>query len=364
MEGPHPSLHQQGGRLVTKKKAGDKKPTVEEHIEESAEVAALRREIRRLQRQIRHSAGATAMVVGAVQDALADIEPIPMPPRPRPSRKSRREVAVLHLSDWQIGSLTENFDSSIARDRIHDQLLPKIHQIVEARRESAAVNEIVILVGGDMVDGSSMRANQPWEVDSTALEQALYACPGLIAETCSSMAALFPKVRVFSVRGNHGRIGPTKGNADPKSVNWDTVASEVARTQLGKLVDGERMSWTTEVEGFFQVIDIGSTGLLLIHGDQFRGSGGFAGIPVYSIVKKMARWADSLPHSWSVMMMGHYHNPTSLTIGSRLCYINGALKSGGEWELEELAMSTRPAQRLQFWDEDRGPIVDQVLWLE
>ena len=64
------------------------------------------------------------------------------------------------------------------------------------------------------------------------------------------------------------------------------------------------------------------------------------------------------------MMMGHYHNPTSLTIGSRLCYINGALKSGGEWELEELAMSTRPAQRLQFWDEDRGPIVDQVLWLE
>ena len=51
MEGPHPSLHEQGGRLVTKKKkAGDKKPTVEEHIEESAEVAALRREIRRLQR--------------------------------------------------------------------------------------------------------------------------------------------------------------------------------------------------------------------------------------------------------------------------------------------------------------------------
>ena len=349
---------------MSKKKRGEKKPTVEEHVEDSAEIVALRKEIRRLQRQIRTNAGATAMMVGAVLEALQDVEPIPTPPRPRVSRKGRREVAVLHLSDWQIGSLTESFDSAIARDRIHQQLLPKVHQIVEARRESAAIDEIVVLVGGDMVDGSSMRANQPWEVDSTALEQAIYACPSLISETVSSMASLFPRVRVFCVRGNHGRIGPTKGNTDPKSVNWDTVASEVARVQLGKLIDGERVSWTTEVEGFYRVIDIGSTGLLLIHGDQFRGSGGFAGIPVYAIVKKMARWADSLPHSWSVMMMGHYHNPTALTIGSRLCYINGALKSGGEWELEELAMSTRPAQRLQFWDPDRGPIADQVLWLD
>ena len=346
------------------KKGERKKPTVDEHIEDSAEITALRREIKRLQRQLRKNNGATALMVGAVQEALLDVSPVEVPPKPKLSRKSQSEIAVLHLSDWQIGSATESFDSATARDRIHQQLIPKIHRIVEDRRKAASINEVVILVGGDMVDGSAMRANQPWEVDSTALEQAIYACPTLISEVVSSMASLFPRVRVYSVRGNHGRIGPHKGNADPKSVNWDTVASEVARTQLGNLIDGERVSWVTEVEGFYRVIDVGSTGLLLIHGDQFRGSGGFAGIPVYAIVKKMARWADSLPHSWSVMMMGHYHNPTALTIGSRLCYINGTLKSGGEWELEELAMSTRPAQRIQFWDEVRGPIADQVLWLE
>ncbi len=348
--------------MGAKKKKATK--AVAEAVAESAEMESLRREIRRLQRKLRVNSGNTAMMTSAVNDALVDVGVPAVPRRRAKSRKVRAEVAVLHLSDWQIGCTTEDFDTAIARDRIHQQLLPRVRQIVETRRSGAAIDELVLLVGGDMVDGSSMRANQPWEVESTAMEQALYACPSLIAETVLDMAELFPKVRVYGVRGNHGRIGPHKGNADPKSVNWDTVASEVARTQLGDLVDGERVTWWTEVETFYIQIDIAGTGLLLIHGDQFRGGGGFAGIPVYSIVKKMARWADSLDGEWSVLMLGHYHNPTQLTVGSRLCYVNGTLKSKGEWELEELAMSTRPAQRLQFWAPGKGPIVDQVIWLD
>ena len=166
------------------------------------------------------------------------------------------------------------------------------------------------------------------------------------------------------VRGNHGRIGPTKGNSDPKSVNWDTVASETARLKMGELVDDKRLKWHTEVESFYTVVPVFDTGILFLHGDQFRGSGGFAGLPAYSIAKKMARWADSIPSKWDIMLMGHYHNPTMMTMGSRQVYINGTLKSGGEWELEELAMATRPAQRILVVTEAHGVIADQVMWLE
>jgi hypothetical protein len=154
-----------------------------------------------------------------------------------------------------------------------------------------------------------------------------------------------------------------KGNWNPASVNWDSVAYETAKHMVKpEQLDG-RITWHNEVETFYRMVPVGKHSIFLTHGDVFRGSGGFAGIPVYSIVKKMARWVDSIPDPWAVLMMGHYHNPTSLTVGSRTCYINGTTKRGGEWELEELAMSTRPAQRLQFWDENHGVKSDHVIWL-
>ena len=334
------------------------------HVAESAELESLRREVRSLKRKLRGNAGGTARIMAAVAEAMKDQKTPVLPRRRAQSRKAKTEVAVLHLSDWQIGSKTEDFNTEIARERIHDQLLPQVRQIVEARRCSARVDELVILIGGDNIDGSAMRANQPWEVDSTDMEQAISTCPTLFSETVLDMAELFPFVRVYSVRGNHGRIGPHNGNANPKRVNWDTVSSEVARMQLGDVVDGDRVTWHTEVEDFYLHIDIAGAGLLLIHGDQFQGGGGFAGVPVASIVKKIARWADAMEEDFDVLMLGHYHNPTTLTVGSRSCYVNGTLKSKGEWELEELAMSTRPAQRLQFWAPDQGPVVDQVIWLD
>ena len=339
-----------------------RKGQVEKDLESDAEIELLRRQIRGLQRQIRTNAGATALVLRAVEESLEPYEEPKVPQRPKPRKRKRSETVVLHVSDWQIGSLTDNFDSSVAQSRVA-QLIKKVDSIVESRSHAATLGECVLLVGGDMVDGSSLRASQSWEVDSTAMEQALNTCPDLIVDLVRALLEIFPVVRVECVRGNHGRIGPTKGNSDPKSVNWDTVASETARLKMGGAVDGKRLHWHTEVESFYRVVNASGTGILFVHGDQFRGSGGFAGLPAYSIAKKMARWADSIPDPWSIMMMGHYHNPTMMTMGSRQVYINGTLKSGGEWELEELAMATRPAQRLLIVDRNRGVIADQVIWL-
>lgn len=339
-----------------------KKKSVEEDLEKDAEIELLRRQIRGLQRQVRTSAGATALVMRAVEEAIQPYEAPKSLPRPKVGRSGRSETVVLHVSDWQIGSLTDEFDSSVAQRRVTD-LISKVTKIVESRSHAASLRECVLLVGGDMVDGSSLRASQSWEVDSTAMEQALNTCPDLIADLVRALTGIFPLVTVECVRGNHGRIGPTKGNSDPKSVNWDTVASETARLKLGGLVDGKRVKWHTEVESFYRVVPANGVNILFLHGDQFRGSGGFAGLPAYSIAKKMARWADSIPEQWGIMLMGHYHNPTMMTMGSRQVYINGTLKSGGEWELEELAMATRPAQRVLIVDKNRGVIADQVIWL-
>lgn len=327
-----------------------------------AEIGYLKKENRRLNRMQRQQSGLTATVVEAVRSVLEDMPPPKLPPRPRASRKARVEQAVLHMSDWQIGSLTEDFDTSIARERLNDCLIPKVRTLVEARRSTAKLDVCTVILGGDMVDGSGMRANHAWEVDSTVLEQALYSCPRMMADLVLAMMDLFPTVKVDCVRGNHGRSGP-KSDPNPKTVNWDTAACRAAELMLKDLIDGERLSFHVEVENFYRILEIGQTKLLSVHGDQFRGSGGFAGIPLYGISKKMAHWSQSLAE-WDVLMFGHFHSPTYGNFGTKQWYMNGTLQTGSPYALEELGMSSRPAQRLLIFDEDRGPIADHVIWLD
>lgn len=326
------------------------------------EIERLKAEIRKLNKRLRSHQGLTHLVYDAVAQSLIDYVPATAPPRPRTKRRKNKEIAVVHVSDWQIGALTTNFDTDIAWDRVK-LLTQKVNRVIERRRAHSQIDTCHVFVGGDMVDGSAMRADHPWAVDSTVLAQATDSCPSMIASLVLSMLETFPKVAVTAVRGNHGRSGPRKGDTNPKSVNWDTVAAKVARLML-QHIPSRRLTFDVAEEDWCRVVQIGETGVLLIHGDQFRGSGGFAGIPYYAIAKKMARWQNlaDLP-KWDVLMFGHYHVPASGMFNPRMWYLNGTLKSGGEWEAEELGESPKPAQRLLIFDEERGPIADHILWL-
>ena len=333
-----------------------------DNLQMIATIERLERELERSRKAVHEMAGLHDVVREVIASALHGVKPPAMPRLPAPSRKKAKEVALIHLSDWQIGALTEEYDLSAAHEMILGRLLDVTSKLIRERQSVSNVSECVIMLGGDMVDGSALRPTQAWEVESTVYQQAVHDCPRLMADFVLALTPLFRKVRVECVRGNHGRNGAMKGNWNPASVNWDSVAYETAMHMVKPDETNGRIEWHNEVEAFYRMVPILNHTVLLLHGDQFRGSGGFAGVPFYSIVKKMARWADSLEGDWKYMFMGHYHNPTSLTVGSRVCYVNGTTKVGGEWELEELAMSTRPAQRVQFWN-DHGVKSDHVIWL-
>ena len=131
---------------------------------------------------------------------------------------------------------------------------------------------------------------------------------------------------------------------------------------LKDCIDDKRLSYHVESENFYRIVEVGQTKILLLHGDQFRGSGGFAGLPLYGISKKMAHWSQSLA-DWDVLMFGHYHSPASGNFGTKQWYMNGTLQTGSPYALEELGMSSRPAQRLFFLDEERGIISESTIWL-
>jgi len=352
---------------VSKKKRSVKDAAAEAAKEEvPADVDELRREVKRLHREARQRQGRTQLIIDHVAAGLeAHTAPV-APPRPKRGRRKRRESHLLHLSDWQTGACTPTFDTQVQREMVLDVMLPKLRKIHATRAEAASVDEIHVVLGGDQVDGSGMRSNHPWEVTETVLTQAMETCPRLTVEVVLALMDLYPKVHVHAIRGNHGRSGPRKADPNPESVNWDTVANMAARLMLGDLVDDDRLSFHVEIEDFVTTFACGGAIVATVHGDQFRGTGGFAGLPYYSIAAKVAKWSlnQVFDEDFDVLLFGHYHVPAAGMFGPKQWYLNGSLQTDSPFAREKIGATNRACQRFQVYDPDHNyPIVDHLLWL-
>jgi hypothetical protein len=85
-----------------------------EDFQEMAEVERLRRELDRANKVVHEMAGLHDVVRDVILSALRDVQPPVVPKLPPVSKKKRKEIAVIHLSDWQIGALTDTYDLTVA----------------------------------------------------------------------------------------------------------------------------------------------------------------------------------------------------------------------------------------------------------
>lgn len=328
------------------------------------ELRALRDENRTLRRKVKRALGGTAVAVSTVRQALEENPPrIPATPRPRAPRKSKRRNLhlLVHASDWQVGASGPEYGTDKAREAVH-LLEHKLGRLVDDVYGVDRFLSARLVFGGDNVDGSGKRPGHAWDVDSDVMTQATKDCPELMAYLFRGLASRFRNLHAYSVRGNHGNEGG-KRSLNPNRVNWDTVAAETTKLLVGDLLD-DRTTFDIEVEGWYQIIEVGRTRLLSVHGDQFRGSGGFAGIPFYSVASKMAKWAEAIPEPWDALVFGHFHVPAVGTFGRRQWYLNGSTMPANPWAMETLAATNRPAQRALIIHEERGIIADHVIHLD
>ena len=139
------------------------------------------------------------------------------------TKKGDEEEIVLLLSDWQLGHRTETFDANIARKRI-DELLKATVKISSLHRKAYPIKNINLFVMGDMVQNDRIG----YLIDLSELEKILMyqifedAIP-LLQRVITTLAKHFEQVKVFCVRGNHGRgdIGSSE------KTNWDDVIYKV-----------------------------------------------------------------------------------------------------------------------------------------
>lgn len=320
-------------------------------------LAIAQREIAALKKQLALQRGSADLIVSAVQSIFDDTPPdIKAPPLPPKNNNKALEVAVLHLSDLQIGKRTADYDSSVAETRLQT-IVEKTSEIVSLRMHTARIPELHIFFGGDLVEGEQIFAGQAHEIDTPLLTQACRTGPEAFTRTIHGLLPLFDKIHTHWVRGNHGRDGSKHGDQS-KHTNWDTVAAIITQALCKPLAP--RVTFNIAELDWKLVVETLGWKHLLCHGDQIKGMLGF---PWYGFGKKVGGWYQTV-EPFDYVWTGHFHTAAAFDINNVTVLANGTLESSNAYAQESLAAGGAPKQRLAFFNESHGLIADSMLVLD
>lgn len=331
---------------------------IESEIDLYKEAEELRQANQRLQRSLARAKAKEADLIDAVYQAAKDAAvTVGRPgPIPRPGRDRRRspEVALLHLTDWQLGKRTETYGSEVAQERVRIAARKAI-KLSEIQRADHPVRECHVMLGGDLVEGVTIFPGQVYEIDSNLFEQAFTAA-ALVEEVVTTLLGAFESVVVWEVAGNHGRIG--KRGDHPREDNWDRIVGRMARDRL--LPQQSRLRWD-KPEGWYQIVQIGAYRAMLVHGDQVKSFGG--NVPAYGILRKANSWASgAIPEKFQDVYLGHMHQPMALQLANGgMVWMTPSTESSSAYAREFMAAHGKPGQRLHFIDPRRGRVTASYL---
>jgi hypothetical protein len=322
------------------------------------EVAELRRALANAQRAEARAKKKSADLVEAVYQAAKDAalaqprHATVIPPKAASDKKSSKkaEVALIHLTDWQAGKVSVSYNIDVLRERIA-LMMDKVTHLTNIQRAHHPVNDCVLVLGGDMVEGLGIFPGQQYEIGAHVYEQ-LFSVSNLIEAVVLRLASEFNRVHVVCEYGNHGRIG-RKGDM-PSGDNIDRMAYRVAQDRLTTL---KNVTWQ-QSDDWHQLVAVGNYRLLVIHGDEIPSFGGQT--PAYSILRKINAWATFL--DFNDCMLGHFHTPMNLTManGGRI-WVTGSPESDNQYAKSFVAAVGRPSQRLHFVDPEKGRVTAEYV---
>ncbi len=339
-------------------------PDPGEWAEGQREEEDLRGTIRSLERRLRKSQAKVEDLVDAVYAAARDgyaaarahREEIPAPEPDR--RRKGEEVALLHLTDWQGGKKTSTFDLGVLDRRI-GLFCTKVRHITEIQRADHPVRRATVLLGGDMLEGSTVFPGQVYELAEVSTFTQVFRVADTLEAAIRAQLGIFERVDVVAEDGNHGRIG-RRGDVD-RGDNWDRV---IYRVVSERFANEPRVTWQmNRGRDWFQAFAIGEYRAVLMHGDEIRSFGG--NVPAYGILRKANSWASGVIPAFTDLYLGHFHTPMTLTLanGGRV-FVTGSPESDNVYAHEFVGAAGIPSQRLHYVDPSAGRVsAEYTLWL-
>lgn len=318
----------------------------------------LQRALKTTQRNLAKSKARTGELMDAVfeaaKSAALTYPPAPVVPTPKKG-KPGDHWGLLHSTDWQLGKRTVSYNSDVCEKRVLSSV-ERALWLTELQRNAHQVSSCAVLLGGDMVEGTTIFPGQAWEIDSTLYDQ-LFRVASIIDRMVRTLLGEFDHVEVFEEYGNHGRLGHI--GEQPADDNIDRMAYRIAKDRVG---ERKRLVWHPSTN-WYNHGTLGNYRFLLVHGDENRGIG--AGSAA-TITRKVNHWASGVVEPFNDCYMGHWHRTDAyeLANGGHV-YITGSTESGNEYARRAVGSTGVPRQRLHFVDPEAGRVVSEhSIWLD
>lgn len=350
--------------MVVSKKVDRPTPTVDDRIRErrlEQEIASLKKREKDLLDQVitLQDVRGTIMNLADALEAPAIIQPAPG------SKRGGKRTAILHISDVHCGESVDlyemdglnSYSGEICKARMH-RLFQKTASLLTEHWSGDPVEEIVICLGGDMIDGNlreeSRRGGAMPVVESAKLISEL---------TAGGIKFLHEEVRVpirvYTSPGNHGRLSLKPHVNEGAIDNWDMMISWSIEKILGKQ-DWVKFYYTGSGEALYNVY---GWWFLLQHGHEgVGGTGGLYG-PVYKQVRGMYRTHQSYGRrgrGFHYVLEGHNHTSVKIPFG----FANGSVVGYSPYSARALKADPSPAsQNLLTVEERLGVIAWNELFL-
>ena len=308
------------------------------------------------------------LVSGLAQRFVA---PRPAPRFPSGKRPSGRKhlperVAVLLLSDWQLGQLVQLADTGGANafswevaERRAARLVDAAVGHIENTLHAYHVSRVIFALLGDIVEGHDVFNGQPWQLEKDAAMQAIDGSALMSSVLTGIMEALRPAgvaFDMYAVPGNHGKPGGRRGGATPATFSFDYLLYEFLRRELAK--------WPLEhvaVEPAGRLLfQAAGHVCLMTHGNEVRGWGGF---PYYGLDKAHARLTLELETLFTYWLLGHWHADATLPAGRGKRIVNGNAVGANQLTTAALLGAAAPLQVLAYFSRDHGLAETAYLYL-
>jgi len=261
--------------------------------------------------------------------------------------RSDDHVGELVDSSWVQGLSGYNTGMFIERN---NRWLDKVRSFREQDKRSLGLNKLVVYMLGDHVTGELIYSGQAYQIDLAAVDQLIVAVQEYV-NTILALAKVFPQVEVFTVIGNHGRMGK-KGEGHPRS-NLDYL---LYRWMQERLRAQENVTVYVS-ESPTMIVQNGQYNFALNHNDSVKG---YQGIPYYGLERKARRLSDLYGLQLHYKLGGHFHTPANLNDETLM---NGTLVGGSDLSVNRMNVATRPSQKIFYFDKDKGINRESNLYL-
>jgi hypothetical protein len=273
-------------------------------------------------------------------DGIATLNALKRSPKPK-LQASGPGALIININDTQVGK-----DAGGGTDATLERVDRYLHLAQERiRADRDRVGELVILLGGDLVEGCDIFPNQEAQLDRDHRGQ-VRDTTGLLLDALDRLAPSFQRVRLIATPGNHGERRKN-GKRVNRHDNADQLVAEAAATAAGRDQALQHVDFNIAFDQAALTADIQGHILALTHGSVYGKSGtGSPALKAYAWFKNMAAARHPVGDA-QILVGNHFHHDIVTNFGNLLFVQNPAM-DGGSPEFSEYS-GTDCAPGMSTW---------------